>query len=153
MINTTTLWIVGALASALACSAGDNPVAPAAQSLNSVETRPESNYSFSISPADRSMHVRFLRARSESTESVSAFMTRMFASADSAGVTRLVLDLRSLEGGDSFLLVPLVKGIVARERFTRRGGLELFVGANSLTPRQNATKLLMQYAHPAIRTE
>jgi len=75
-------------------------------------------------------------------------MRRVFASADATGATRLVLDLSALNGGDAFLLVPLVKGILAHEQFTQRGGLVIILGPNSFSPSQNAAKLLNQYAQP-----
>jgi hypothetical protein len=72
----------------------------------------------------------------------------MFDSADSADARRLVIDLRSITTSDARLLVPLIKGVVTRDRFVQRGGLLLVVGANSFSPVQNAATLLQQYAHP-----
>jgi hypothetical protein len=140
-------WIPLALGVMLACS-GETPVAPGSQPPVSQQVGQEKNYSFSISPSDRTVRVQFTRVRSDGIESVSAFMQRMFASADSAGATRLVVDLRSISGGDAFLLVPLVKGVLARERFAQRGGLFLVVGDASFSPGQNAATLLQQYANP-----
>jgi hypothetical protein len=115
----------------------------------------EKNYSFSITPADHTVRVRFTRVRSEGPESVSAFMRRMFASADSVGASRLVLDLdlRSTTGGDGFLLVPLVKGVLARTRFVQRGGLVVIVGPESFSPGQSAASLLQRYANPIFIAE
>jgi hypothetical protein len=48
------------------------------------------------------------------------------------------------------LLVPLIKGIVTRDRFVRPGGLVLIVGANSFSPAQNAARLLREYANPVF---
>ena len=140
-------WILVALGVMPACS-GDTPVTLRSQSQISAQDGQEKNYSFSISPADRTVRVRFTRVRSEGTESISAFMQRMFASADSAGATRLVVDLRSISGGDAFLVVPLVRGVLARERFVQRGGLLVVVGDATFSPGQNAATLLQQYANP-----
>ena len=140
-------WILAVLGVMLACS-GETPVTPRPKSQISVQVGREKNYSFSMSPSDRTVRVRFTRVRSEGTESISAFMQRVFASADSAGATRLVVDLRSISGGDGFLLVPLVKGILARERFVQRGGLFVVVGDASFSPGQNAATLLRLYANP-----
>ena len=79
---------------------------------------------------------------------MSEFMERVFAAADAAGARRLVLDLSATNGGDSFLVVPLVKGILARNYFTRRGGLIVIVGPNTFSPAQNAAAMLQRYAHP-----
>lgn len=75
-------------------------------------------------------------------------MQRVFASADAAGATHLVVDLSATKGGDSFLAVPLVKGILAREQFTRRGGLTVIVGPDSFSPSQNTATLLQRFANP-----
>ena len=144
MVHITILAMLGAVA---AC-AGETPMAPRSEQQASTQLSREQNYSFSISPADRTVRVRFTRVRSDGTESVSAFVQRMFASADAAGATKLVLDLRSIRGGDSFLLVPLVKGVLARERFVQRGGLVVIVGSESFSPGQNAASLLQRYANP-----
>jgi hypothetical protein len=139
-------WIV-VLGLILACSA-ETPVTPRVQSQISSQVGLEANYSFSITPADRTVRVRFTRVRSDGTESISAFIQRMFASADSAGATRLVVDLGSVRGGDAFLLVPLVRGVLARERFAQHGGLFVVVGDASFSPGQNAARVLQQYANP-----
>jgi hypothetical protein len=132
----------------IAACAGETPASPRSDRLASASVSEEQNYSFSISPADRTVRVRFTRVRSDDTESVSSFMQRMFASADAAGAERLVLDLRSIRGGDAFMLVPLVNGVVARERFARPGGIVVLVGPGSFSPGQNAASMLQRYANP-----
>ncbi len=130
----------------MGCST-DSSVAPA-PIRNTIAATPEPNYSFSIESGNHTVHVRFARVRSDGRESVSAFINRMFASADAAGATRLVLDLSATKGGDSFLIVPLVKGIVSRQQFARRGGLVVIVGPHTFSPSQNAALVLERYAHP-----
>src|SRR5204863_1294785 len=146
--HTKRSWIAGTIAAILACSSGESPVGPATQSRVSAEVSSPRNYSFSITSPDRTVHLRLFRARSDGVESLSEFMTRMFASADSAGAIRLVVDLHSVRGGDSFLVVPLLRGVLAREQFVRRGGLVVIVGPDSFSPTQNAARLLEQCAHP-----
>jgi hypothetical protein len=109
--------------------------------------------SFSISAPNRTVYVRLVSARSEGGEPIHAFVRRMFESADSAGARRLVIDVRSVTGSDTRLLVPLIKGIVTRDRFAERGALYLVVGANSFPPRQNAGLLLRRYANPIVVRE
>jgi len=103
--------------------------------------------SYSIN-ADGTVYVTFAQVRGESGERIHAFVHRMFESADSASARRLVIDLRSITGGDARLLVPLIKGVVMRDRFTHGGGLYLVVGPNSFAPAQNTATLLQQYANP-----
>jgi len=107
--------------------------------------------SYFINAAEGTVYVRLTQLRGEG-EPVHAFMRRMFDSADSAGTRRLVIDLRSVTGGDAHLLVPLIKGIVTRDRFVQGGGLYVIVGPRSFSPAQNAATLLQQYAHPIFVT-
>ena len=104
--------------------------------------------SYSINAADRTVYVRLVQLRGEGGESIHAFLQSMLETSDSAGAQRLVVDLRSIAGSDARLLVPLIKGIVTRDRFVRGGGLYVVVGPNSFSPTQNAATLLQQYAHP-----
>jgi len=106
--------------------------------------------SYSINAADGVVYVRLARVRGEDGEPIRAFMQRMFETADSADARRLVIDLRSISGGDARLLVPLIKGILARDRFVQNGGLSLVVGPHSFSPGQNAATLLQRYAHPTF---
>jgi predicted DNA-binding WGR domain protein len=140
------MLIAPALALILACSS-EPSTAPSARQDNAGGGS-DANYSFTISPEQGTVWVRFGRVRSTGQESISAFMQRVFDSADAVGARQLVLDLSATRGGDAFLAVPLVKGVLSRERFTRRGGLIVIVGSESFSPRQNAARLLQEYAQP-----
>jgi hypothetical protein len=104
--------------------------------------------SYSVNAAGRSLYVRLVQLRGEGGEPIHAFLRRVLQTADSAGAQRLVVDLRSITGSDARLLVPLIKGVVTRDRFVRGGGLYVVVGPSSFTPTQNAAALLRRYAHP-----
>jgi hypothetical protein len=104
--------------------------------------------SYSINTADRTIYVRLVQVRGETGEPIRAFVRRMIESADSADARRLVIDLRSITTGDARLLVPLLQGIVTRDRFVQSGGLYVVVGPNSFSAAQNAATLLQRYANP-----
>jgi hypothetical protein len=104
--------------------------------------------SYSVNAADRSVSVRLVQLRGEGGEPIHAFLRRVLETADSADAQRLVVDLRSITGSDVRLLVPLIKGVVTRDRFVRAGGLYVIVGPSSFSPAQNAAALLRRYAHP-----
>lgn len=106
----------------------------------------QTNNAYSIK-ADRTLYVRIGQLRGDG-EPIHAFLRRVMDSADSAGSQRLVVDLRSIAGGDARLLVPLIRAIVTRDRFVREGGLYVVVGPDSFSPTQNAATLLQHYAHP-----
>ena len=77
------MLIAPALALVLACST-DSTTAPVPRQ-ESAAIRSEANYSFTVTPENRTVHVQFERVRSTGAESVSAFMQRVFDSADAAG--------------------------------------------------------------------
>lgn len=131
----------------LAC-AEPTATSPRPAAVPTSVARQQSN-SYSIDAGDRTVYVTLAQVRGEG-EPVSTFMRRMFASADSAGARRLVIDLRSITGSDARLLVPLIKGVVTRERFVQNGGLVLKIGTNSFSPTQNAATLLARYANPIL---
>jgi len=106
--------------------------------------------SYTINDASHTVYVRLAQIRGESEEPVHVFVRRMFASADSADAGRLVIDLRSISGSDARLAVPLVRGMLTRDRFAKRGGLYLVVGPDSFTRTQTAATLLQRYANPIL---
>ena len=112
--------------------------------------RQQQSSSYRIDGASHTVYVTLAQIRGESGEPVYAFVRRMFASADSADATRLVIDLRSISGSDARLAVPLVRGIVTRDRFTTGGGLYVVVGPDSFTRTQTAATLLQRYANPIL---
>ncbi len=120
------------------------PVPPAAsEALN-----PGNSYSFSS--GDGSMRVRITNVRSNGGGEIRVFLRRMFESADAAGARRMVLDLRAISGSDAFLVVPLLKGVIARDHLRAPGGLVVIVGPDSYAATQNAATLVGQYAKPVF---
>jgi hypothetical protein len=113
----------------------------------------EQSNSYLVNAANSTVYLRLAQTHSEGTEPLHAFIQRMFESADSSSARRLVIDLRPITDGDTRLLVPLIKGIATRDRFVRRGGVYLIVGPNSFSPRQNAARLLEEYASPIFVDE
>jgi hypothetical protein len=87
------------------------------------------------------------------TPYVDSLRQALVAAADSAGVKKMVIDLRGVSGGDARLLVPLLRGVVSREQFARSGGLDVVVGDASFSPHQSAATLLGRYAQPRFVRE
>jgi hypothetical protein len=106
--------------------------------------------SFAIDASQRTVYVRFAGLQDDGREPVNVLIRRMFESADAAAAERLIVDLRGVSGGDGRLLVPLIRGIMTRERFLRSGALYVVVGPDSFSPVQNAATLLGRYAKPIV---
>ena len=137
---------LGLILAVLACA---EPTATSVRPAAPTIVGQQRGNSYSIDAADLTVYVALGQMRGEA-EPVHTFMRRMFASADSAGARRLVIDLRSITGSDARLLVPLVNGVVTRDRFAQNGGLVLKVGSNNFSPAQNAATLLAKYANPIL---
>ncbi len=142
---------LGLIFVALSC-AEQTSVSLARPAAPALEGQRQTN-SYTINDASHTVYVRLAQIRGESGEPVYAFVRRMFASADSADATRLVIDLRAISGSDARLAVPLVRGIVTRDRFAHGGGLYVVVGPDSFTRTQTAATLLQRYANPILVRE
>ena len=83
------------------------------------------NYSFRDLNGDpRTVYVRYRQVRNaEGGETIARFADRLFGYVDSAGVERLIVDIRSNGGGDNYLNQPLVHGLIASRRVNRPGRL------------------------------
>lgn len=141
-------WIpLGLIFVALSCAEPTSvSMSPAAAPIDAAQQ----SSSYRIDAASRTVYVRFAQIRGERGEPLYAFVRRMFASADSANAQRLVIDLRSISGSDARLAVPLVRGVLTRDRLVKGGGLYVVVGPDSFARAQNAATLLQRYANPVL---
>src|SRR5689334_20458220 len=103
---------------------------------------------FAIDPARRTIYVRFAGLQDEGREPIHALIRRMFESADAVSAERLIVDLRAVSGADARLIVPLLRGIMTRDRFLQNGALYVVVGPESYSQAQNTATLLERYAKP-----
>ena len=110
----------------------------------------EGAYSFTLLPSERTLYFQFNSVRNAGVEPFDIFVQRMFETADSAGAQRLVIDLRWNYGGNTALVTPLLRAVLARERFVRRGGLFVIIGRITNSAAQNAVTLLERYANPIL---
>lgn len=67
------------------------------------------------------------------------YFESLFAEIESAGIERLVLDLRWNGGGNTFLNAPLIEGILRSEKFRKPGNLFVIVGRNTFSAAINTT--------------
>ena len=108
----------------------------------------EKPYWYTIIPGERTLYFAFNSVRNAPNEPLEVFVKRMFESADSANAERLIVDMRWNYGGNTQLLTPLLRGIMARERFVKRGGLFVIIGRITNSAAQNATTLFERYLNP-----
>ena len=103
---------------------------------------------FAIDASQRTIYVRFAGLQDDGREPIHALIRRMFQSADAISANRLIVDLRLVSGADARLIVPLLRGIMARERFLQDGSLYVVVGPDSYSQVQSTATLLGHYAKP-----
>ena len=123
---------------------------PTADSMPAVASQESPVSSFAVDASGRTVYIRFAGLQEDGREPVHMVIRRMFESADAASADRLIVDLRAVTGGDAKVLVPLIRGILARERFLRSGSLYIVVGPDSFSPVQNTATLLARYAKPIV---
>ena len=80
-------------------------------------------------------------------ESIPAFLTRVFALADSVKPDRFVLDVRNNMGGESFFNRQLVLGIIRRPALDRRGAFVTVIGRRTYSAAQNLVNELERYTN------
>lgn len=99
-------------------------------------------------PGTRTLYVSYQSAMPHGThEAIPAFLTRVFALADSVRPERLILDVRDNSGGESFFNRQLVLGIVRRPWLDRRGGLFAVIGRATYSAAQNLVSELERYTN------
>lgn len=100
------------------------------------------NYWFEHLPGERAIYCQFNRVRDDPAEPLADFTARLLARAEGDGVDRLVLDLRWNNGGNTFLELPLLHGLIGSNRLNRRGALFVVVGRRTFSAAQNLASLL-----------
>ncbi|HEY0460371.1 MAG TPA: tetratricopeptide repeat protein [Pyrinomonadaceae bacterium] len=89
--------------------------------------------------ADRkTVYFQFNSVRNDPKESLAAFSERLFKFVDETDVEKLVIDMRWNNGGNTFLLTPLVQGLIKNEKINRRGRLFVIIGRRVFSAAQNA---------------
>jgi tetratricopeptide (TPR) repeat protein len=95
-------------------------------------------YWFEYLPEHRTVYFQFNSIRNDGKELFRDFCTRLFKFIDEKEVDRLVIDLRWNGGGNTFLVRPLLHGLVRSDKINQRGKLFVIIGRNTFSAAQNA---------------
>lgn len=112
-----------------------------------VRAKGSGNYWFRPLPEHRAMFVRIDRLVSVAQWPFETFVDSLFRSAERMDAERLILDLRSLGGGNHISL-PLIHALVRSERFATRGRLFVLIGRGTFSAGQNLVTLLGVHLAP-----
>src|SRR4051812_42948493 len=105
---------------------------------------PTNIYWYRYLPEQRTLYMQINTIQQKSTDSLSAFMARAIATADSVGADRFVLDLRLNGGGNGDfnkrVMLPLIKS-----KYDVPGRLYVLTGRRTWSAAQMLTTELMKY--------
>lgn len=95
-------------------------------------------------PAERTVYCQFNMVRNDPAEELPAFSERLFRFIEDTGVTRLVIDLRWNNGGNTLLEMPLLHRIIG-SRMNQRGRLFVIIGRRTFSAAQNFATMVERH--------
>lgn len=93
---------------------------------------------FEYLPDSKTVYFQFNSVRNDEKESLAAFSEKLFKFINENQVEKLVVDMRWNNGGNTFLLTPLVQGLIRNDKINRRGKLFVVIGRRTYSAAQNA---------------
>ncbi len=109
---------------------------------------PRDPYYFVHLEEARTFYLRMNLMRDAEHETLSAFLARMWAEVDEIGPERFVLDLRFNEGGNNFLVQPLVHGLIRRPELN--GRVFVLIGRNTFSAAVSTAAMLEREIEPVF---
>ncbi len=107
---------------------------------------PGNDYWFEYLPEQKTLYVQYNVVRNKPDETVEAFFNRVFAFVATNPVEKFVLDLRVNGGGNNFLNLPIVKGVI-RSKIDERGKFFTIIGRETFSAAQNLVNQLEKYTN------
>jgi tetratricopeptide (TPR) repeat protein len=102
-------------------------------------------YWFEYLPDTRVVYFQFNSVRDDPSESLADFCARLFAFIDEREVDKLIVDLRWNNGGNTFLEMPLLHGLIRCGKINRRGRLFVIIGRRTFSAAQNGATLIERH--------
>ncbi|HLK17016.1 MAG TPA: hypothetical protein VKT78_19580 [Fimbriimonadaceae bacterium] len=96
-------------------------------------------YWFEPMPELRAVYMQYNAVRNDPAEDTAAFSRRLLDYIDGHDVDRLIVDDRWNGGGNSFLNLPIVNGIIGCKKIQGHGHLFVITGRNTFSAAQNFT--------------
>jgi len=106
---------------------------------------PDANYWFTELREERTVYCQFNRVADGPRESLPEFSRRLLEHVDDHDVERLVIDVRANGGGNTFLEMPFLHGLVASRKINRRGRLFVIIGRATFSAAQNFATLVQRH--------
>jgi tetratricopeptide (TPR) repeat protein len=106
---------------------------------------PGKNYWFEYLPDARTVYFAFNSVVNAKEETIGAFCQRLEKFIADNKVDRLVIDLRWNNGGNTFLLGPVLRAVIRSDRINRKGRLFVLIGGRTFSAAQNGATLLERF--------
>lgn len=101
-------------------------------------------YWFQHLPESRTVYFQFNRVLPDAKEPFDKFVARLFAFIEQHDVDKLVIDLRWNNGGDTYLLPPLINALVGSTKINREGSLFVIIGRRTFSAAGNAAAYIQR---------
>jgi tetratricopeptide (TPR) repeat protein len=96
-------------------------------------------YWFEPLPDQKAVYMQYNAVRNDPKEDTQHFADRLFDYIEKNDVDKLIVDVRWNGGGNSFLNIPLVNGIIGCKKIQAHGHLFVITGRNTFSAAQNFT--------------
>ena len=102
---------------------------------------------FEYLPDNRTVFFQFNSVRNGTDETLAAFSTRMFQFINEHEVDKLVIDMRWNNGGNTFLVMALLRDIISNAKVNQQGKLFIIIGRRVYSAAQNATSYFERFTN------
>jgi hypothetical protein len=106
-----------------------------------------SSYWFEYDPASKVIYFQFNRVLNDPGESLAAFSERLFRFINEHDVSKLVIDMRWNNGGNTFLVPPLLNRIIRSDKVDEPGQLFVIIGRRTFSAAQNTATYFERYTN------
>jgi tetratricopeptide (TPR) repeat protein len=104
----------------------------------------EAFYWFEYLPESRTVYFQYNRVLPDAKEPFDQFVARLFTFIEQHGVDKLVIDLRWNNGGNTYLLPPLINALVGSTKIDREGSLFVIIGRRTFSAAGNAAAYIQR---------
>lgn len=104
----------------------------------------EAFYWFQYLPESRTVYFQYNRVLPDAKEPFDKFVARLFAFIEQHNVDKLIIDLRWNNGGNTYLLPPLINALVGASKINREGGLFVIIGRRTFSAAGNAAAYIQR---------
>jgi Peptidase family S41 len=108
---------------------------------------PRNNYWFEYLADSKTVYVQYNAVGNKRDESVADFFKRVFAFVDANPVDRFVLDIRRNPGGMNPLNLPIIHGLMRRDKINQPGKLFAIIGRSTNSAAVFLTGDLREHTH------